>query len=96
MISTGLSQTIVSSADGGIFVHNGTPALGNPPVLALPANGVKTDPYGNPVTSGGPFIRHAHAGRYPASVTCGYCRQPLPHDGRGNCGNCGAPTEATP
>lgn len=37
----------------GLFVYNGTPAAGNPPVIALTAPGVVTDPYGNAVLPGG-------------------------------------------
>lgn len=33
----------------GIFVYGGTPAPGNPPVLAITAPGTTTDPYGNAV-----------------------------------------------
>jgi hypothetical protein len=42
---------IVSGAGGGVFVYNGTPALGNPPVLAIVAPGVTTDPFGNAVNA---------------------------------------------
>ena len=35
---------------GGIFVYNGTPALGNPPVLAITT--ATTDPYGNDIKPG--------------------------------------------
>lgn len=35
----------------GLFVYNGKPANGNPPVFAVVAPGVTTDPYGNPVTA---------------------------------------------
>lgn len=37
----------------GVFVYSGTPALGNPPVIALTAPGVTKDPYGNTVLPGG-------------------------------------------
>jgi hypothetical protein len=42
---------IVSGAGGGVFVYNGTPAAGNPPVLSIVAPGVTTDPFGNPVNA---------------------------------------------
>lgn len=38
---------IVGSADG-LFVYNGSPSLGNPPILAITT--ASTDPYGNTVT----------------------------------------------
>jgi hypothetical protein len=43
---------IYSSGTGavsGLFVYNGTPAYGNPPVFAVVAPGVTQDPYGNAV-----------------------------------------------
>lgn len=47
----------------GIFVYNGQPALGNPPVLSIVAPGVTQDPFGNTVgavltigTFGGPGL----------------------------------------
>jgi hypothetical protein len=42
---------IVSGSGGGLFVYSGTPAFGNPPIAAIVAPGVTTDPYGNPVSS---------------------------------------------
>jgi hypothetical protein len=33
----------------GLFIYNGKPGLGNPPVLAAVAPGVTTDPFGNPL-----------------------------------------------
>lgn len=41
------NQVIVFGAGGGVFVYNGTPALGNPPIAWM-ASGTK-DPYGNPL-----------------------------------------------
>jgi hypothetical protein len=41
---------IISGTAGGLFVYNGTPALGNPPIVS--ATAASTDPYGNPVTPG--------------------------------------------
>lgn len=48
-----VSQLIVFSGNQGtgIFLYNGTPGLGNPPVMAAVAPGVTTDPYGNTVTA---------------------------------------------
>ncbi len=43
------NTVIVFGADGGFFVYNGAPALGNPPIFTVVAPGVTTDPYGNPV-----------------------------------------------
>jgi hypothetical protein len=40
---------VVYGASGGLFIYNGTPAPGNPPILSAVAPGVTTDPYGNPV-----------------------------------------------
>ncbi len=40
---------IVSGTNGGLFVYNGTPASGNPPIFAVVAPGVTSDPFGNPV-----------------------------------------------
>jgi hypothetical protein len=41
---------IISSQPGtGLFVYNGNPATGNPPVLSIVGPGVTTDPYGNTV-----------------------------------------------
>jgi hypothetical protein len=37
----------------GVFVYNGSPAAGNPPVIALTAPGVTRDPYGNAVLPDG-------------------------------------------
>lgn len=34
----------------GLFIYNGTPGLGNPPVVAAVAPGTTVDPYGNPVS----------------------------------------------
>ena len=39
------------AAGSGLFIYNGTPASGNPPVLAAVATGVTSDPFGNPVLS---------------------------------------------
>jgi hypothetical protein len=41
---------IISGTAGGLFVYDGTPALGNPPIVS--ATAASTDPYGNPVTPG--------------------------------------------
>jgi hypothetical protein len=44
----------------GLFIYNGTPAIGNPPILSITT--ASSDPYGNPVTassisdSGMPFL----------------------------------------
>ena len=35
----------------GLFVYNGTPALGNPPQVAIVPTGVTADPFGNAITS---------------------------------------------
>lgn len=40
---------IVFGTAGGIFVYNGTPALGNPPIFW--ATSASTDPFGNPIPS---------------------------------------------
>lgn len=52
-----------TGAGSGMFVYNGTPGPGNPPVFAVVAPGVTTDPYGNTVgavmtigTFGGPGL----------------------------------------
>jgi hypothetical protein len=43
---------IVSGAGvSGVFVYNGTPGTGNPPVLSIVPPGVTTDPYGNTVNA---------------------------------------------
>lgn len=42
------NQVIVGGPGGGLFVYNGTPALGNPPVFYVTS--ASTDPFGNPVT----------------------------------------------
>lgn len=39
---------IIYGPSGGLFIYNGTPSYGNPPVLS--ATEASTDPYGNPVT----------------------------------------------
>lgn len=47
------NQVIVfgtSGIESGVFVYTGTPALGNPPVIALTSS--SKDPYGNVITSG--------------------------------------------
>jgi hypothetical protein len=44
------NKVIVFGANGGIFVYNGTPALGNPPILAITT--ATTDPYGNDIKPG--------------------------------------------
>lgn len=46
---------VIFGTGGGLFIYNGTPGLGNAPVLYETAPGVTHDPYGNglPVTSGG-------------------------------------------
>jgi hypothetical protein len=41
---------IISGTSGGVFVYNGTPALGNPPIVSITA--ASTDPYGNAVIPG--------------------------------------------
>lgn len=48
-------QVIVSGANGGMFVYNGTPRRGNPPVFYVIAPGsANVDPFGN--TLGGPIL----------------------------------------
>lgn len=42
------NKVIVFGPGGGIFVYNGTPALGNPPIFYVTTGAA--DPYGNPVT----------------------------------------------
>jgi hypothetical protein len=42
---------IVFGAQGGVFIYNGTPRLGNPPQIAIVSSTATTDPYGNPLTS---------------------------------------------
>jgi hypothetical protein len=44
-------QVIISGTNDGLFIYDGSPAKGNPPVLAAVAPGVTEDPYGNTVTS---------------------------------------------
>lgn len=46
-------QVIVigGGASSGLFVYNGTPALGNPPVFSVVAPGVTADPFGNTVAA---------------------------------------------
>lgn len=39
------NKVIIEGADGGVFIYNGTPALGNPPIYSM-AN-TNEDPYGN-------------------------------------------------
>jgi hypothetical protein len=45
------NQVIVEGSDDGVFVYNGTPSLGNPPILSVVSPGTTEDPYGNTVTS---------------------------------------------
>lgn len=40
---------VVYGSLGGLFVYDGTPAKGNPPVFSVVAPGTTTDPYGNAV-----------------------------------------------
>jgi hypothetical protein len=42
---------VIFGADGGLFIYDGTPAKGNPPVLSAVAPGTTEDPYGNSVAS---------------------------------------------
>lgn len=42
------NQVIVFGAAGGLFIYNGTPGLGNPPIFY--ATSATVDPFGNPVT----------------------------------------------
>lgn len=47
-------KLVIISSGGpstGLFVYSGTPALGNPPVLAIVAPGVTHDPFGNPAAA---------------------------------------------
>src|SRR5271156_1130797 len=46
-----LIEIISGTPGSGLFVYNGAPALGNPPVLSIVAPGVTTDPYGNPANA---------------------------------------------
>lgn len=39
-----------TGANTGLFIYNGNPALGNPPILAITT--ASTDPYGNSVQAG--------------------------------------------
>ncbi len=39
------NKVIVEGSDGGVFIYNGTPALGNPPIYSM-AN-TSEDSYGN-------------------------------------------------
>lgn len=43
-------QVIVFGVGEGVFVYNGTPALGNPPILAMSDS--TTDPFGNAIPVG--------------------------------------------
>jgi hypothetical protein len=42
------NTVIVEGPKGGLYVYNGTPSLGNPPILSITQNAV--DPYGNTIT----------------------------------------------
>jgi hypothetical protein len=42
---------IISGASGGLFLYNGAPGPGNPPVLWAVPPGVTADPYHNPVSA---------------------------------------------
>jgi hypothetical protein len=56
---------VISGVPGtGIFIYNGAPALGNPPVLSGVAPGVTADPYGNPIPGAdrGAFAAYDNAG----------------------------------
>ena len=55
---------IVFGTAGGVFVYNGTPALGNPPIFW--ATAASTDPYGNTVT---PTAGVAASGQFWAGDT---------------------------
>jgi hypothetical protein len=55
---------VVFGASGGVFVYNGTPALGNPPIFW--ATSASTDPYGNAVT---PTAGVAGMGQFSAGNT---------------------------
>jgi hypothetical protein len=39
--------------DAGMFVYNGTPAAGNPPIFSITNPGTSTDPFGNAVVANG-------------------------------------------
>ena len=39
------NKVIIEGADGGVFIYNGTPGLGNPPIYSMANTSV--DPYGN-------------------------------------------------
>jgi hypothetical protein len=42
----------------GLFMYNGSPRAGNPPVLAAVSPGVTSDPYGNALTVAGVLINN--------------------------------------
>ena len=44
---------IIYGTNQGVFLYQGPPSLGNPPVLSLTGPDTTTDPYGNPVTPDG-------------------------------------------
>lgn len=44
------NQVIIFGPGDGVFVYNGTPALGNPPVISITE--AADDPFGNPVSGG--------------------------------------------
>jgi len=44
---------IIYGTNQGVFLYQGTPGLGNPPVLSLTGPATTADPYGNPVTPDG-------------------------------------------
>lgn len=48
-------QVIVSGPNGGVFLYNGTPGPGNPPVLWEVAPGTTSDPFGNTLPAGQVF-----------------------------------------
>ena len=43
------NQVIIEGTKAGLFVYNGTPALGNPPILSAVAPGTTKDKYGNTI-----------------------------------------------
>ena len=42
------NQVIVTGAGGGVYIYNGPPGPGNPPI-SWESNGGLTDPFGNPL-----------------------------------------------
>jgi hypothetical protein len=51
VLATTVVISTATSGSTGIFVYNGTPGSGNPPIFSIVAPGVTADPFGNPVTA---------------------------------------------